>query len=417
MYNNEYDKSVLFDVGWWSNDHRINQLAKAITPELIYNFRRGYQGYKKRYDAAIKNVLMNLLSCFDLPDVEWVAYSRDKNRYKLSTRYNKLHISYKVLINVIDSMIDAGYVENKKGKYYKNYKRMSRMRATPKLMKLIPSRNGLKARIRKELIQLKDEDKKLIDYCETSFTRSKRRILKRINSTIASASLDICMPDRLEEEFFKNRGFWLNSSMNRLHRPFNVSFDRGGRFYGGWWQLINSHLRSLIRINGEPIVELDYSCLHTRMLYDIEGVPQPRGDMYLVDGSVLDRDICKCLLNCVYNASSKQSAIKAAMYSYNMDRTKPGTVTKREVLRVLEPLMLRHAPVAKYFFSGIGTHLQFVDSCVSERIMITLANQGVVCLPVHDSFIVPARCEYLLGRAMRHEYVNQLGNEPIIDKK
>ncbi|WP_157237844.1 hypothetical protein [Desulfobacter curvatus] len=57
------------------------------------------------------------------------------------------------------------------------------------------------------------------------------------------------------------------------HRVFNnSSFNNGGRFYGASHLDIPSHMRGFIRINGEPVVELDYDALHVVMLYHLRGI-------------------------------------------------------------------------------------------------------------------------------------------------
>ena len=47
----------------------------------------------------------------------------------------------------------------------------------------------------------------------------------------------------------------------------NGSFDEGGRFYGGWWQRIDSSERRRIRLNNAPSKEMDYSALHVILAY------------------------------------------------------------------------------------------------------------------------------------------------------
>ena len=47
----------------------------------------------------------------------------------------------------------------------------------------------------------------------------------------------------------------------------NKSFSDGGRFYGGWWQRIDSKFRKDIRLNNSPTVEIDYSALHVILAY------------------------------------------------------------------------------------------------------------------------------------------------------
>ena len=47
-----------------------------------------------------------------------------------------------------------------------------------------------------------------------------------------------------------------------------------------------------------------------------------------------------------------------------------------------------HAPIAEYFQTGMGIELQSVDADIAERVMLTMMDENVLALPVHDSFIV-----------------------------
>ena len=52
----------------------------------------------------------------------------------------------------------------------------------------------------------------------------------------------------------------------------NKTFDDGGRFYGGWWQRIDSDYRKDIRMNDVTTVEIDYSSLHVILAYTEAGL-------------------------------------------------------------------------------------------------------------------------------------------------
>ena len=67
-----------------------------------------------------------------------------------------------------------------------------------------------------------------------------------------------------------------------LYRVFNdTDFTNGGRFYGGWWQVIPSEYRTRIRINEKRTVELDFGTLHPTMLYSEVGLKPPE-DSYQI---------------------------------------------------------------------------------------------------------------------------------------
>ena len=66
----------------------------------------------------------------------------------------------------------------------------------------------------------------------------------------------------------EKQGRVLNFNHVCLRRVFSRgSMERGGRFYGGWWQFIPSEFREFITINGLATVEIDFSELHPRLLY------------------------------------------------------------------------------------------------------------------------------------------------------
>ena len=105
-----------------------------------------------------------------------------------------------------------------------------------------------------------------------------RKRLVHINKILNSTWYDLELSDdefRHLEQQMHNRSLERNEGDGRLrlhdrslYRVFNsASFDKGGRFYGGWWQIIPSSYRRKILINGKRTVELDFSSLHPSILY------------------------------------------------------------------------------------------------------------------------------------------------------
>jgi hypothetical protein len=61
-----------------------------------------------------------------------------------------------------------------------------------------------------------------------------------------------------------------------------------------------------------------------------------------------------------------------------------------EASRILRAVEGRHDRIASAFYSGAGIRLQRVDSDLMMRVEDTLISEGIVALPIHDSFIVQA---------------------------
>ena len=177
------------------------------------------------------------------------------------------------------------------------------------------------------------------------------------------------------------------------------SLDKGGRYYGGWWQSLPSQIRkSSLTIDGGLTVEHDYSQIHPRMLYILAGKTLA-GDAYTIAG--IDRDDVKVAWQIVINADSLSSATAALSAKLAASRKEVETrAHKAEARKIIKAVKAAHPEISDYFHSGIGIRLQRHDSDIATMVMDTLIGQGIVCLPVHDSFIVPAEHGDLLQETM-----------------
>ena len=55
-----------------------------------------------------------------------------------------------------------------------------------------------------------------------------------------------------------------------------------------------------------------------------------------------------------------------------------------------------------------GVELQRIDSDIASSVLVYLRHRGICCLPVHDSFVVPASAEFTLGQTMALAYQAKL---------
>jgi hypothetical protein len=171
---------------------------------------------------------------------------------------------------------------------------------------------------------------------------------------------------------------------SQLHRVFNrSSFGLGGRFYGPWWQNIPSESRSFISIDGVETVELDYPHLHPMLLY-LEAGQRMHGEPYDLVG--WPRKLVKVAFNTLVNARTRQAALRAIANEIGGE----GAYAKARTL--VEEIEARHRSIAQMFGTSVGLRLQRIDSDITEGIMLRLARNTVVALPIHDSYIVRGLC-------------------------
>jgi len=185
-----------------------------------------------------------------------------------------------------------------------------------------------------------------------------------------------------------------------LRRMFTRNkFDHGGRFYGGWWQNIPAKYRRHIVIGDQLTVECDYSGIAMRCLYAREGFTNIPDDPYDIGLNYVDSDdprrsIVKEYINAMLNDESRK-------YRLPTEKLHKLGLTSRELKRRVYRL---HSKVKQHFHTGVGMQLQFIDSEIAMAVMLRLAAESIVCLPVHDSFIVRGGALKRLKEVMAQEF-------------
>lgn len=260
------------------------------------------------------------------------------------------------------------------------------MKATPELIartsKIISVGPRLEIARPAESIILRDADGALLDYRETASSVRMRRSLEQLNEAIRSTDIS-------------------DNVASPMVRIFNRDFRRGGRFYaqGGGWQSMKKEARKQIAIAGESVVEIDYKTLHPAILYAKAGAPLPK-DCYAIDG--WPRPLVKIALLVLINAKDRVSArLAIANHDPMAANAVPGSQEAiAAAARLIDDVRRVHRPIAWAFHADKGAELMNIDSDLAETVMHLMLRQGVVVLPVHDSFLVPASKAELLEEAM-----------------
>ncbi|ESZ53296.1 hypothetical protein X731_02085 [Mesorhizobium sp. L2C054A000] len=194
-------------------------------------------------------------------------------------------------------------------------------------------------------------------------------------------------------------------SRNALYRVFNnARFTDGGRFYGGWWQGVPSGLRRHLTINGFPTAELDYSNMQIVMLYADEGLVL-EGDAYEIEG--IPSTHRKLIKRTVFKIVNADGQIRAARKT-----ELPEGWTWRQLMDAVRE---KHLPIAKYFGTGEGIRLQKRDADIAETVMLRMKDEGMLVLPIHDSFVVEEGKQGRLREVMIEAYREHLGFEINVD--
>jgi len=178
-------------------------------------------------------------------------------------------------------------------------------------------------------------------------------------------------------------------------------------------------MRRHIFINDSPTVELDFQGHHIRILYHKEvGVHYTKDPYELLCQDRPDwRPIYKIVLLVSINAADEDQCLGGCRKKL-LKKNYSGKFLTNEFLKLrIEEVKNAHPDIAKYINARVGLELQNYEGRTVDMIINTLLREEIACLPVHDSFIVPAEHEKLLYEVMINSYQKVIGDyEPVIEK-
>lgn len=439
----ELNNSRPLDV-WRVSEHPevkevISILFQEMNSQKLVNKR-----YADRLRRNLIAVVLDLYVAYLSEPKLYIGYSRDRNNYGKGSRYKALFLSYEHLIKSVDFLIDNQYAENVPGYRHPDApfkSRSSRLRATEKLIDLFRRKKVKPGMMKKDenepLIILRDENKQPIGYEETEETKRMTENLKAINKALEKWAVLLYVTDEKLKEINERqkkdpdpekRGP-IDFTNKRLRRVFNNGrWDQGGRFFGGWWQNIPREYRKYIRLDDKHVVECDYSGLHINMLYAMEKLPMPKGDVYHLPGHSNDqtfRKFVKQLLLIMVNAESRKKARKAIHSAVHLEKSLelppeiPST-KKADLDPVMDAFEKKHEKIRHYFCTGKGIDLQNLDSKMAEKVMlrfVRFVGMTYAILPLHDSFVIHHGLEETLKETMENAFLEMFGCPIRVDLK
>jgi len=376
---------------------------------------------KKRRGVSI--IVMNALA----GEGQYITYLRRKVKVE-DKRYNNWQVSNEVFSWCVDYLAEKGWIESVVGKStpVEEDQTPSLFRASKILIDLFPKNEVeyVKTLYRQSLetIVLRDEEKECVGYRDNIERKQMRTVVRKLNLTN-------------EKHVFMHNGEELNNSC--LVRIFNETFEQGGRFYRADAQLIKQrdnqgidlppHMKRVgMTIDGMPVVEVDFSCLHPMIVcakYNILEEKYLAKDFYatfLDENSVgADRQLFKTSVNIMFNATSIASASKAITEMIVDARKKndgQDVYTWKNGKSVVERVFSMMPEMADFFCNenSFGKTLQYIDSCIAERVIERFIAEEKAIVPIHDSFIVKHTDEIVLCKAMEDAFRHTTGNNDIM---
>ena len=420
MQTNPLDNARPIDIWIWSNKPEIRKTAEYIFTQL--QKKLGPRLQRKFHLLRLKNhlkvILTDLLVVRREDPHRYLSFSRQNADYVPCGRYKKIFLNPKYMAFLTDFLAAEKFIELHKGFYFDGYSRISRMKATPKLLRYFRKNREQEKGIilsRKPGILMRDRKKREIDFnTDTLEVKKMLRNVWKINKHLKEhvISLDTSkIPEKLLREYMP----FISDKHSKYIRIFNNNdFNQGGRFYSHWSQFLPKELRNFILIDGKETIELDYSCLHLTLIYAINGIESPAGDLYKIDGiSTEHRGIIKKAFNIAINSNNKKSAILAINESRKEIEVERGILSPK-ANDILSGLESTHPILSEYLCSGYGVHLQNIDSSLAESIMLDLLSKNICVLTIHDSFRVDLEYKDILFESMKNNFYHRFNFYPVI---
>jgi len=140
--------------------------------------------------------------------------------------------------------------------------------------------------------------------------------------------------------------------------------------------------RNAVRINGEPIADLDFNSMFLRLAYLEAGIAPPDGDLYAsvrLPGAA-DRDAVKHLVAAMLFRNSPITRIPPTLRSELPPRISADTAR--------DAIFNAHPALLSVFEHGIGLRLMFTESQILVAALLRLIDHRIPALPMHDGLMV-----------------------------
>ena len=403
----------------------------ATTCALLGKSNQGAS--KEKREAALRAIARHVLCALFITHQQTryhkhvlsVSIPLHKRHYHL-TDPNKIPYVYPNKVEaVFKALIHLGWVVAEKGKYRSSFKmNVTVMQVQSRLaikfaaldmhwLQQLPIEPGKLVEVRQKDIDTQqkinlpldsfDEQDVIQRYQHNLYRINQHLIQQCIHLDVTDTQLaDVLVRTSVNEQTKQTHEQVIDISQVQLRRIFSKGqLDKGGRFYGGWWQGISGEHRPVIRINNKKTIEMDYSGIAINIIYALKNTPlNPDKDVYDIG-----------LPNWRGKDDERRPVIKKAFNAFINDEKGNYHLT-RAAIKVLgcntqalkEKIIQTHPVMSDVFATDIGLQAQYLDSCVAEDVMLSLLKLGITCLPIHDSFIVTISHYAILEQQMQRSF-------------
>jgi hypothetical protein len=354
---------------------------QEIREELKDRLTKPRKDAQKNVDHAFRLIVCNLVA--SVFERRALSISGANKSYNKGTHLNRLFLTYES-VNTVIKALTPKYITKLRGSKHK--KRVNNYRPTPFLeTKLIP--------LIYEISEEYSEDTQLVIFKpplgEEEINNREEHTMWRSSELI---KIDETHSDNVNlrriNNALKDASYALKSPVKRIY-SYNDPM-KGGRLYVRLQNLLDRRARIRINtlFNGEPIVEVDLSANHPRMLAALDGYELPE-NFYdeIAEESKTKRDQVKFLFMKAIGA--KNRSISLSLEEDEKDWFKSTFIMSQKNRRDIEKVIAKNYPKLNlWLYKGKGINLQTLEGDILMKAMLSLLDKKILSLPIFDALYV-----------------------------
>lgn len=387
-------------------DPVIKQIREDLQPYFVTTNKAFKEGLNKTFILFV----CNFVCCaFERKPL---SIPSSETNYGKDSMYNKLRMTWGTKERIVNGLLNTGYIELfEKGNPMNQ--RVNSYIPTPKLeeylFKLLYSvEEDFKLTV-KELIILRDKEG------EDKVSKKKGKP-KEVESNMRRSTRQSIAPDHPDLLALKRINEALSKCTYPLKSPVKRIFSdltsmKGGRLYTRMQTLPDKKARIRINthFNGDSVAEVDLSANHPRMLAALSGHELP-ADFY--DEVAAKTQTTKLQVKFFFMKAIGADNRNISSYDTKDEKhwnEEHLVLTHEERMRI-EDYTQHHLPyLYEGLFKGIGVALQGLEGDILLKTMITLLDQNIPSLPMHDAVYVQKKFTPQAKKAIENAWMSSLG--------
>jgi hypothetical protein len=227
-----------------------------------------------------------------------------------------------------------------------------------------------------------------VPYDDTLETNTFRAEVRRVNQHLINHPCHYAGKERI------------NLMHDHVVRIFNNgNWQQGGRLYGYWPMNLRKSERHHLRIDNEPLSDLDFGSCFVALLHVYDGTEfdPDAPDPFTIEGHEEQRDIIK---QCAYAILNAPKRMKNYPNGVIEDGSRPPMRW-----RDMEDVIFTYIPLfEQYRYTGLGLKLMRQESDILIAVLLDLIERGIGFIPMHDGIMVPESKTQLTHDLMLKHY-------------